>query len=129
MDRHIIKRLLERIITMSEIIPIIVLTRSILFLPKTSAKTPDGISKIRLTIWNTVSAIPISTRLYPLAAKIATQAPVKDKLPRMDDVYNFDNCFLILNIKNLLNFIFSIMVKEIMRIFISFVKTSHLHLI
>ena len=58
-----IKRLSEKIIIISDSIPIMLLTMSIFFLPKTSANTPDGISKIRLTIWNTVSAMPISTRL------------------------------------------------------------------
>ena len=41
----------------------ILLTISIFFRPKTSARTPEGISKIRLVMWNTVSAMPISTRL------------------------------------------------------------------
>ena len=84
----------------------IVLTISIFFRPKTSARTPDGISKSRLVIWKIVSAKPISTRLYPRAARIATQAPVSDKFPKMEDKYNLDICFLIFNIKNLLNFIF-----------------------
>ena len=40
-----------------------------------------------------------------LAAKIATHAPVRDKFPSTEDEYSFASCFLILNIKNLLNLI------------------------
>ena len=50
MDIHIIHKLPETIIMILPVILIMLLTISIFFLPNTSARTPDGISNIKLVI-------------------------------------------------------------------------------
>lgn len=108
MDTHTINKLQDRIMMILPSILIILLTSSIFFLPNRLARTPDGISTIILVIWKTVSARLISTKSYSLAARIATYAPVRDKFPKIEDRYKRDSCFLIWNIKNLLNVLFMI---------------------
>ena len=62
--------------------------RSRLFLrPNTSANIPDGISAIRLTIWNTVSANPTWISEYPSDTSRRTQAaPAIELLNRKLDI-------------------------------------------
>ena len=49
------------------------LSTMVFFRPKTSATTPDGISKQELTTWKILSIIPISRSENPLSASNATQ--------------------------------------------------------
>ena len=99
MEAQTMNRSFENIIIRLPRKCMILLTMSIFFLPKTSAMTPEGSSNIILVMWNTVSAMPISTRLKPLAASSATHAPVRERFPITDDRYSPLSCFLILNIK------------------------------
>ena len=55
--------------------------------PKTSANMPDGISAIRLVMWNTVSANPTRTSEYPSDTRSSTHAaPAMEMLNMKFDI-------------------------------------------